>query len=107
MGKEELKKLHPHLHIDDLEGAIWVPEDAVANLTTICNVLAKLAKQGGAQYIEHCRIEEVKTEKGVVKSVKTEQGIVACEYFINCAGMVNIFQYISSRSIIYIYKRCI
>ncbi|CAL1687136.1 unnamed protein product [Lasius platythorax] len=87
LGKEELKRLHPYLHIDDLEGAIFVPEDAVANLSAICKVLAKLAKQGGVRYIEHCHIEEVKTEKGAVKSVKTEHGSVSCEYFINCAGM--------------------
>lgn len=90
MGKEELKRLHPYLYVNDLEGAIWVPEDAVANLNAICKVLAKLAKQGGAQYIEHCYIEEVNTVKGVVKSVKTEHGTISCEYFINCAGMVDI-----------------
>lgn len=93
MGKEELKKLHPYLHVDDLEGAVFVPEDAVANLNAICEVLAKLAKQGGARYIEHCYIEEVKTEKGAVKKVITEYGSVTCEYFINCAGMVNISSY--------------
>ncbi|XP_029676057.1 pyruvate dehydrogenase phosphatase regulatory subunit, mitochondrial-like [Formica exsecta] len=87
LGKEELKRLHPYLCVDDLQGAILVPEDAVANLSAICEVLAKLAKQGGAQYIEHCHIEEVKTEKGAVKNVKTEHGTVSCEYFINCAGM--------------------
>lgn len=93
MGKEELKRLHPYLCVDDLQGAILVPEDAVANLSAICEVLAKLAKQGGAQYIEHCHIEEVKTEKGAVKNVKTEHGTVSCEYFINCAGMVNMCLY--------------
>ncbi|EZA58771.1 hypothetical protein DMN91_009213 [Ooceraea biroi] len=87
LGKEELKRLHPYLCVDDLEGAIWVPEDAVANLNAICKVLAKLAEQGGARYVEHCRVEEVQTEKGAVKYVKTEHGIVTCEYFINCAGM--------------------
>lgn len=90
LGKEELKRLHPYLHVEDIEGAIWVPEDTVANLTAICEVLAKLAKQGGARYVEHCRVEEVKTEKGAVKSVKTEYGTVSCQYFINCAGMVGI-----------------
>ncbi|XP_011865409.1 PREDICTED: pyruvate dehydrogenase phosphatase regulatory subunit, mitochondrial-like [Vollenhovia emeryi] len=87
LGKEELKRLHPYLHTEDIEGAIWVPEDAVANLTAICEVLAKLAKQGGARYVEHCRVEEVKTEKGAVKSIRTEYGTVSCQYFINCAGM--------------------
>jgi len=96
LGNEELKRLHPYLHVEDIEGAIWVPEDAVANLSAICEILAKLAKQGGARYVEHCRVEGVKTEKGAVKSVKTEYGTVSCEYFINCAGMVDMFLFINS-----------
>ncbi|XP_015510109.2 pyruvate dehydrogenase phosphatase regulatory subunit, mitochondrial-like isoform X1 [Neodiprion pinetum] len=87
LGKEELKKLHPYLHVDDLEGAVWVPEDAVADSSAICHALAKLAKQGGVRYKEDCRIEEVFTENGAVKSLTTAQGNIVCEYFINCAGM--------------------
>ncbi|XP_015598791.1 pyruvate dehydrogenase phosphatase regulatory subunit, mitochondrial [Cephus cinctus] len=87
LGKKDLKKLHPYLHVDDLEGAVWVPEDAVANSSAICDILAKLARQGGAQYRENCRILEVSTDNGAVKYVKTESGTVLCEYFINCAGM--------------------
>lgn len=67
--------MHPFLHVDDIEGAVWVPEDAVADSVAICKVLAHLAKQGGAQYIEQCRIEEVLTDNsGVVKKVKTNKG---------------------------------
>lgn len=92
MGKEELKRMHPFLHVDDLEGAVWVPEDAVADSVAICEVLANLAKQGGVRYVEHCRIEKVLTEKGAVKRVKTNKGYVDCQYFVNCAGMVRQFQ---------------
>ncbi|XP_001607504.2 pyruvate dehydrogenase phosphatase regulatory subunit, mitochondrial [Nasonia vitripennis] len=87
LGKEELKRMHPFLHLDDIEGAVWVPEDAVADSVAICEVLANLAKQGGVRYIEHCRIEKVLTEKGAVKRVKTNKGYVDCQYFVNCAGM--------------------
>lgn len=90
MGKEELKQLHPYLNIEDIEGAIWVPEDAVANSSAVCEALANLAKIGGANYIENCRVEEVHTENGAVKSIKTEHGVVSCEYFVNCAGMVKL-----------------
>ena len=79
------------MHTEDLEGAVWVPEDAVANSSAICNVLAKLAKIGGAKYIENCHIEEIYTENRAIKSVRTEHGIISCEYFYNCAGMVILF----------------
>ncbi|XP_076174249.1 pyruvate dehydrogenase phosphatase regulatory subunit, mitochondrial-like [Ptiloglossa arizonensis] len=87
LGREQLKQLHPYLNIEDIEGAIWVPEDTIADSSAVCETLAKLAKIGGAKYIEKCRIEEVHTENGAVKSVKTEHGLIQCEYFVNCAGM--------------------
>lgn len=91
MKKDQLKQLHPYLHIEDIEGAVWVPEDAVANPSAICEALAKLARIGGAKYVENCHVEEVYTENGAVKSVKTEHGVVHCKYFVNCAGMVNLY----------------
>ncbi|XP_043785257.1 pyruvate dehydrogenase phosphatase regulatory subunit, mitochondrial-like isoform X3 [Apis laboriosa] len=87
LEREQLKQLYPYLHIEDIEGAIWVPEDAVANSSAVCNALAKLAKIGGAKYIENCHIEEIYTENETIKSIKTQYGIISCEYFINCAGM--------------------
>ncbi|XP_066597840.1 pyruvate dehydrogenase phosphatase regulatory subunit, mitochondrial-like isoform X2 [Prorops nasuta] len=87
LGKDQLKKMHPLLHVEDLKGGIWVPEDAVADIHKICSVLANLAQKGGARYVQYCDVEEVQTENKTVKQVKTNQGIVTCEYFVNCAGM--------------------
>lgn len=47
IDKSTLKKMHPFLNTDDLEGAIWVPEDAVANPLAICQAFAKLSIEGG------------------------------------------------------------
>ena len=84
--------MHPFLHVDDLEGAVWVPEDAVADPVAICTVLATVAKQGGVHYVENCQIEQVFTENGAVKKVKTSKGFIECQYFVNCAGMVSIIK---------------
>ncbi|XP_049762224.1 pyruvate dehydrogenase phosphatase regulatory subunit, mitochondrial-like [Schistocerca cancellata] len=87
VGSNELKKLHPYLRTEDLVGAIWVPEDAVAKPQAVCYVLAKLAREGGARYVEDCQVVQVLTENARVKAVATNNGTVLCEYFINCAGM--------------------
>lgn len=39
--------MHPYIHTNDLEGAVWVPEDAVANPLAICKAFAQLAVEGG------------------------------------------------------------
>ncbi|KAG8245327.1 hypothetical protein J6590_005640 [Homalodisca vitripennis] len=51
LGPNELKRLHPYLHTDDLVGAAWVPGDAVCNPMAICHTLATLATQGGKLYL--------------------------------------------------------
>jgi len=93
MGKSELKRLHPFLNTDDLEGGVWVPEDGVANPQAICKSLAKLASEGGAHYVTNCHIQKVVTEEDRIKGVDTSRGFIYCEYFVNCAGMVMIILY--------------
>lgn len=84
---KQVQELHPYLHTEDLEAAVWVPEDAVANPKAICKVLATLASNAGAKYLERCTVEEVQTANEKVYAVKTDKGTIKCEYFINCAGM--------------------
>ncbi|KAF4527520.1 hypothetical protein B566_EDAN015620 [Ephemera danica] len=85
----ELRKLHPLLRTDDLVGAVWVPEDAVATPKAVCMVLANLAKKGGAKYIEGCEVKNVLTKNSRISGVQTSLGTVRCEYFVNCAGMID------------------
>lgn len=87
VGVNELKRLHPFLNTDGLEGAVWVPEDAVCDPQAICFALAKLSMDGGAKYFEHCAVDKILTKNGRVNAVITSLGTIKCEYFVNCAGM--------------------
>lgn len=87
LGPNEIRALHPYVNVDGIEGGVWVPEDAVADPLAICMALAKLAKQGGAIYQEHCSIKRIETRADHVVGVETDRGHIACEYFINCGGM--------------------
>ncbi|XP_054278632.1 pyruvate dehydrogenase phosphatase regulatory subunit, mitochondrial-like [Macrosteles quadrilineatus] len=87
LGPNELKRLHPYLYTEDLEGAVWVPGDATCNPKAICHTLASLANQGGAQYVENCTVEKVLSKNGRVEAVVTSLGTIKCEKFVNCAGM--------------------
>lgn len=87
MSPKEISRLHPYLRTDDLEGGVWIPEDAIANPKAIAIALSKLAKQGGVQYYENCTVHDVLTENGRIHGVQTDSGIVNCEIFVNCAGL--------------------
>lgn len=80
-------KLHPLLNVDDIQGAVHVPEDCVADPAKVLKVLAHLAKQKGVKYFEGCQVKYVNTKGGRVDSLETDIGTIKCEYFVNCTGM--------------------
>ncbi|KAL3289639.1 hypothetical protein HHI36_023048 [Cryptolaemus montrouzieri] len=87
MDGDMLKKLHPFLQVDDLEGGVWVPQDGVVDPKSVCNVLALLAQQAGIRYFENTCISTVLTKNRTVDEVVTSRGNIKCEFFVNCAGM--------------------
>lgn len=87
LSTKQLQEIHPFLRVDDIVGAVWVPDDGVANARAVCDVLAILAQQGGAKYYEHTPVEKVLTQNSSVYGVETPKGVIKSEYFVNCAGM--------------------
>ena len=76
----------PLMHVDDLQGAIWLPDDGTVNPTDLTNALAKGARQRGVRVVEQTRVVDVLTEGGAVTGVRTDHGDVECEVVVNCAG---------------------
>jgi glycine cleavage system aminomethyltransferase T/glycine/D-amino acid oxidase-like deaminating enzyme len=77
---------YPVMQVDDLVGAIWLPNDGKVNPTDLTNALARGARQGGATIVEKVRVTGVLTEQGRVAGVRTDQGDVEAEVVVNCAG---------------------
>lgn len=44
----------------------------------------------GVQILERTSVQQVLVEKGQVMAVQTDRGSIECEYFVNCAGQVNL-----------------
>lgn len=83
----EIKRYHSYLNADDIAGAVFVPDDAVADPQAICDVLAVLAQKQGVRYFEDVQVDKVLTKNNRVAGVETEYGRINCEYLVNCAGM--------------------
>lgn len=117
---KDVVKLHPFLNIHDLVGALHLPEDAVVSPPDVNHALAvaaagrgtvvqtRLRQQAarvtlfnlssvllltlGVQILERTSVQQVLVEKGQVTAVETDRGSIECEYFVNCAGQVNLRQ---------------
>lgn len=83
----EAEKLVPMMNTSDLNSAFYLPGDGQVDPIGATQSLAKGAKMGGATIIENCKVLDINTNNGVIKSVTTDQGTVTCEYVVNCAGM--------------------
>ncbi|MEM7731324.1 MAG: FAD-dependent oxidoreductase [Pseudomonadota bacterium] len=83
---QEAQDLWPIMDIGDVVGAAFLPTDGQANPSDITQALAKGARMGGAQLVEHCPVQEILTEKGKLVGVRTTQGDVACEKLVLCCG---------------------
>lgn len=76
---ETAKQLHPLLNVDDIQGAVHVPDDCVANPALVLKVLVSLSKQKGVKYFEGCEVKWV-----IIQNLYRK--IYFLNYFIPLAG---------------------
>lgn len=84
---DQAKELWPLLNIEDVIGAIHLPDDAMASPVDLTNALAKGARNGGSQIFENTKVLDMKLRDGKAVGVITEHGDIDAEYIVNCAGM--------------------
>eukprot|EP00965_Chrysotila_dentata_P088494 2921989-Pleurochrysis_carterae.AAC.3 len=85
---DELARRHPLLDTSRIECGLWTPHDGDVDATTLTNVLAKLAKQAGAQYVFNTEVDFVLPQKDgtfLVRSVGGED--FTADSVVNAAGL--------------------
>jgi 4-methylaminobutanoate oxidase (formaldehyde-forming) len=76
----------PLLRVDDLQGALWFPQDGKANPADLTQSLAKGARNLGVKIVQGVKVTGVRLANGAVAGVTTSAGEVACEVLVNCTG---------------------
>lgn len=82
----EVQSMWPHMNVDDLVGASYLPTDGQANPSDITQSLAKGARMHGAKLVEGVRVTGFVREGKTITAVETSKGTIACEKVVNCAG---------------------
>ncbi|MGI9327360.1 MAG: GcvT family protein [Pseudomonadales bacterium] len=77
----------PLMHVDDVVGAFFFPQDARTNPTDTTQALARGARMGGAQIFENVAVTRLLSAYGRATGVETEQGTINADCVVNCAGM--------------------
>ena len=87
VGRDKIRELNPLMeNIDDVQTALWTPNDGWADPTGTTNALAKGARQLGAQVIRNNRVTDMNALPDGRWEVITEQGRIVCEHVVNAAG---------------------
>jgi sarcosine oxidase, subunit beta len=82
----EAKEISPLLFVDDLLGASWSPDDALATPEAAVNGYASAARRMGARLISNCPVTGITSSGGTITSVETAHGSIATETVICAAG---------------------
>jgi glycine/D-amino acid oxidase-like deaminating enzyme/glycine cleavage system aminomethyltransferase T len=76
----------PLLRSDDLQGALWFPQDGKANPADLTQSLAKGARLQGVRIVQGVKATGVRVVNGAVAGISTSAGDLSCEVLVNCAG---------------------
>ena len=84
---EQIKEIYPLINTEDIIGGVHIPHDGQADPVGVTNVLAKAAKQNGAQIIEKCLVKKILIKNKKIQGVETNKGKIECEYVVLASGM--------------------
>jgi len=87
VSKDQIQELYPLINTNDVVGGVYIPNDGQADPVGVTNVLAKAAKQNGANIIEHCPVKKILIKNNQIESVETKLGKIKCEYIVLASGM--------------------
>ncbi|MBE7475091.1 MAG: hypothetical protein DPW09_05635 [Anaerolineae bacterium] len=83
---QEAQDLFPLMTLDDVHGAVYLPTDGFIDPTGLTMALAAGARERGAQFLTHTRVQNITLKKGRVSEVVTDKGSIQTEIVVNAAG---------------------
>ncbi|MBI2853928.1 MAG: FAD-binding oxidoreductase [Chloroflexi bacterium] len=86
LSPREVKEMVPQLHTEDILGAIYGPNDGVADPHSILQGYASSAKRNGVRFLEDTEVTGMIRMRGRVNGVTTTKGDFTARFVINAAG---------------------
>ncbi|WP_281973078.1 GcvT family protein [Ruegeria faecimaris] len=93
ISNERVKEMYPHLNVEDVKGAVYLPLDGQGDPANIALALAKGARQRGAITKERVKVTDITKQGRTVTGVDwvaddgSASGHIECDMVVNCAGM--------------------
>ncbi len=93
IGNDRVQELYPHLNLEGVKGAVYLPLDGQGDPANIALALAKGARQRGGIVKERVKVTDIVKQGRQVTGVDwvaddgSASGHIECDMVVNCAGM--------------------
>ncbi len=91
ISPSEVTARYPHLNIEDVCGAVYLPKDGQGDPANITHALAKGARQMGAKVFEGIKVTGINKKDGRATGVTVDTGDgpvkIVADHVVNCGGM--------------------
>jgi len=87
LSPQEAQKLFPIMSLEGVRSAVFLPQDGYIDPSSVCQALARGARDKGAKIVEGERVLSMKVVNRKVESVTTSGGVWTCDLVVNAAGM--------------------
>ncbi|QQP39642.1 Uncharacterized protein FKW44_020589, partial [Caligus rogercresseyi] len=91
LGPEETQQLCPLLHVDDIYGCLYSPNDGTIDPSGLCQALSRYCTSHGIKVFEETPVMNILTEdighnETLIPGVQTSEGVIRTENVVNCTG---------------------
>jgi sarcosine oxidase subunit beta len=86
VGLEDLARVLPGCHLDDVGAAAWEPGSGFADPVATTHAFAEAARRRGAQIRTHCPVRRIIVDRGRVAGVETAEAAIAAPVVVLVAG---------------------
>jgi 4-methylaminobutanoate oxidase (formaldehyde-forming) len=93
ISNARVAEMYPHLNVEDVKGAVYLPLDGQGDPANIALALAKGARQRGGIVKERVKVTDIVKQGRKVTGVDwvaddgSATGHIECDMVVNCAGM--------------------
>ncbi len=91
ISPSEVKNRYPHVNVDDVVGAVYLPKDGQGDPANVALAMAKGARMGGAKVLEGVKVTAIHQVNGRVTGADWAQngevGRIDADFVVNCGGM--------------------
>jgi len=84
--KKKIRAIVPDLNLDGVLGAAYSPDDGFFDATRICNTLARIARERGAEILIGTEVKQVMLASGRITGVDTTDGHFNLDVLIDATG---------------------